>query len=75
MQGQTSMLLCAKARFLTSAQMKGLCSAESTLMSLHTHIKLSNSSELARLLMDVESTGECSTREAFSLLRSLARRH
>lgn len=75
MQGQASMLLCAKARFLTSSQMKGLSSSESMLMSLHTHIKLSNTSEVSRLLMGIESLGTCSTREAFSLLRSLTRRH
>jgi len=68
------MLLCAKAMFLTSSQMERLWRTEMALMGSFSYIKLSNPSELTRLLTYVESPGVCSTREAFSLLRSLTQR-
>lgn len=76
MQGQTSMLMCARAMFLTSSQMESLCRSEMALTAALSTIKSSDTStsELTRLLTYVESPGECSAREAVSLLRSLTRR-
>lgn len=74
MQGQTSMLMCARAMFLTSSQMESLCRSEMALTAALSYIKSSDTSELTRLLTYVESPGECSAREAVSLLRSLTRR-
>ena len=69
------MLLCARAMFLTSSQMESLCRSEMALtVSLSYSRSSDTSSELTRLLTYVESPGECSAREAVSLLRSLTRR-
>ena len=72
MQGRTSMLLCAKALFLTSAQLERLRRGEQALLASHSFIKSSDTSEFARLLAYVERPGKCSAREALSLLRSFS---
>lgn len=68
------MLLCAKARFLTSSQMAGLCRSELALMGSRFHIKLPGRPKLTWPFTYVENPGACSAREAFSLLRSLPRK-
>lgn len=68
------MLLCAKAMFLTSTQMNSLCRSEIALLTSRSNIKLPDVPDLTWLLAYVETPGECSAREAFSLLRSLPRR-
>ena len=70
MEGQTSMLLCAKAMFLTSSQLDSLCRSEKALLASLRGIRMPNHSELMRLLVYVEKPEKCSAREAFSLLRS-----
>lgn len=73
MYGRSSMLLCAKATFLTSLQMEKLCRSEVAWMAALSCVKSSKTSEL-RARTYVESPGECSTLEAFSLLRCRPRR-
>jgi len=74
MQARASMLLCAKARFLTSSQMAGLCRSENGLMASHFYIRLPGTVKLDWPLTYIESPEECTAHEALFLLRTLARR-
>lgn len=75
MQGRTSMTLCAKALFLAAGQMKKLYRSERALMASIFYVKSPCASHLTWPLAYVESPEKCSTREAFSMLRSLPRKH
>lgn len=70
---RASMLLCARASFLSSTQMRRLCRCESFLTEPKVQAKLADSSDVVRLFAYIEWSPECSVREAVALLRALKR--